>query len=205
MIKMKSKQQGFTIVELMIATMIFGVMMLIVSGSIVAIGRQFYKGIISARTQEVTRNIADELSRNLQFSGSNPTRRVNGDVVSLCVDETEYIYRVGKKLVDPPGPTMPDEAFEGIVRFDSCGSGSPPAWPPTTIPSGGTELLGKNMRIVRLDISDDGTGRAWTVDIKVAFGDSDLLDGARENCVSGRAGSQFCATSEIKITVFKRL
>ncbi len=61
-------KKGFTIVELMIATVVFTLVLLMASAAIIEVGKKYYKGITYARTQEVARSVVEEISQSLQFT-----------------------------------------------------------------------------------------------------------------------------------------
>ena len=57
----RSKQKGFTTVELMIAISVFSVIILMTTVVITGIGNTFNRGINQARTQNSVRMIADSV------------------------------------------------------------------------------------------------------------------------------------------------
>ena len=204
-------RQGFTIVELMIATLIFSVLLVMATSAVIFVSRQFHKGVVINRTQEVARTIAEEISRNIQFSEEDPLVQPG----ALCMAGKGYVFKLDNKLVD--GTPNPQESNNVFVRYKDCmdtSAGS--TWPPSTFPNEGfddpgTELMGKNMRLSKLSITpvSIGGGSAWNIEVIVAYGDTDLLD-VNENgvpsakCRSG-TGSHFCSVSNIKQTVVKRI
>lgn len=181
-----TEKDGFTIVELMIATTVFGILMLIATGAVVLVTRQFHKGISMARTQEVARSVSEEISRNIQYSPDTPIEK-SGDRETICTAGKLYAYENGG---------------EYLRRFDDCTDRhSGP------LAGGGQELLGKNMRIADLDITSVGDG--FTVKVKVVQApELDYLDisgGWHTAQCNADAGYQFCAVSDIDVTVFRRL
>lgn len=208
----EKKQTGFTLIELLIATSIFSVIMLVVTTGIVRIGQSYYKGIIQSRTQEVTRSVGEDISRTIQLSNGIVTKN-NIDIT--CVGDVRYVYKLNKQV----------PASEGLVSYrvkptDDCYD--------LTQGTDKKELLGQNMRLLKFDVSvppDDLSGRTWKIDIRVAYGEDDLLssynddstpngwDGVDPNmsavqdatCRSGIAGNSFCATSKLDILVKRRL
>ncbi len=62
---LKANQQAFTIIELMIATTVVSVILLMVSIIMINIGGLYYKGFSQARTQDNLRSISDEVARQL--------------------------------------------------------------------------------------------------------------------------------------------
>lgn len=211
-----NNSRGFTIIELMIATTVFAITLVVVTTGIIRIGQAYYKGRIQSATQEVTRTASEDISRTIQLSvgqrrlGSflNPTSG------QFCIGDTRYTYYLNRK-VEASNPNGALRA-ETIAPDASCSD-----------PGAGTnrrEILSNNMRLLRFRVEPDPTGQAqtWRVNIRVAYGDDDLLthydnngsplnastvdtdaDGA--NCKEGIAGSSFCSTSQLDTLVKKRL
>src|SRR4051812_8577751 len=72
-------QSGFTIIELLIATVIFALVLLVITTGVLQFTRQYYKGVISSHTQSAARAIADDVTRALQFGvGSVQPLTTNG-------------------------------------------------------------------------------------------------------------------------------
>jgi len=79
-------KKGFTIIEFMIATALFSVVLLVFSAVFTMIGKLFYKGYITSKTQEASRDLMYELSRNVQFSSGAITTGPN----FLCIGGADY-------------------------------------------------------------------------------------------------------------------
>ncbi len=216
----KQNNSGFTIIELLIATAVFSTVLLIASTVIIQIGRLYYKGLISAQTQETVRNIAENVSQDLKFSNGNSFRQdytdssVTGDsatqaptaptnhAYSVCAGNNRYTYWLGQPVADGNHGILVDDAPEG-------------ACPPN---GSGKELLGQNMRLTEFRVvKSTADPNLYNISIKVAYGDSDLLTTYNQQtgdlegslpdtlCRSGIAGSNFCATSTLDTTVKRRL
>lgn len=217
-----SQQKGFTIIELLIATSVFSVVLLIASTASIQIGRLYYKGLVSARTQEVARNVMDSVGQDLQFSDSKSFKQDYTDsglaqinwatqspsepvshAFAVCIGSSRYTYWLGQQV---------QGGNHGLVVDTAPASGCAPA-------ASGTELLGDNMRLTQFSVVRPATNTGtYNLSIKVAYGDSDLLttyneDGSRVTgselkdtlCRSGIAGNSFCATSMLDTTVKRRL
>ena len=211
----QTEQQGFTIAELLIATAVFTVMLLLVTFSVLQISRTYYKGVTATKTQQTARTIMDQISQAVQFSGGsiyaspavvdilNPTDQ------AFCVNLQRYSYHLGQKLVEGANHALVADTYL------ACGQ-SPTAQNLSSASVSGTELLSPNMRLAKLMVEDKGNG-LFKVTLKVIYGDDDLLidntgkkggksgfDVTTAKCV-GTAGSQFCAFSELTSTVQKRI
>lgn len=203
MIKQKAPrkdQSGFTILELLIALTVFSIMLLLTSGVIVELSRQFYKGVVRSRTQETARNIVEEISTNIQYSASSPVRLPDsGDVVNWCIANRRYSALLGRNT--------PEQSPNGFVRGESCDD-LPPTDSQLQQVAGDVELLGDNMRISDLSLSSNVAGNVWRIDITVAHGDNDSLENPESTQPSCRASiedSTYCSVSTLSTIVVRKL
>jgi prepilin-type N-terminal cleavage/methylation domain-containing protein len=201
-----SKHGGFTIIEMLIATTVFSVVLLLCATVILTVGKLFYKGLAINRTQDATRRVVDDISQAIQFGAgtADPAnfRRVSpsapGSDQALCLGEVKYTYNTSTAL--GPSPHVLWKSRIGLT--DAC---VPEAL--TGPLTNGVELVGDNMRIPHIRADDlDGDG-VWTVEVRVAYGDTtDLFtDNTFSQCVPDNQGGQFCAVSSINTFVVKRL
>lgn len=216
-----SGSAGFTILELLVATSIFSIVLLVVTTGIMSFTRQYYKGVISASTQNTARAILSDVSQAIQFSSTVNTGLSNAGSSGFCVDGKLYSYVIGRQVTDDGGSASKHQGYHGIVISPvdgMCSAVSQPVAMPTgpSLPTGYRGLLANHMRLAALDVtssSEDGT--LYTIHVRVIYGDDDLLDPvpasaptpdtwAKMRC-NGGIGSQFCAVSDLTTTVQKRL
>jgi len=220
----RHQEHGFTIIELMIATAVFATVLVLCTVGLLQVGRFYYKGITSSRTQEATRTIIEDITESIQFSGGdvyaiNPPA---GDSVTkgYCVGSKRYSYVLGRQLVTNQRVLVLD------TDIDSCSPVTPAlslAGNPANIHDG-RELVNTRMRLAavhvkQLSVTDDSL---YKVLVRVVSGDDDLLedrlrldaatdqmvpgtDGVLDTCRAQRSGSQFCAVSELSTVVQKRV
>src|SRR5690606_5051635 len=101
-------QNGFTLLELMIASMVFSIVLLAAGAALVQVARMYYKGIITSRTQNTTRTVMDEISRSVQFGGSQirhagPFAQGSGEQIevrAVCIGKTRYTYAINAQIND---------------------------------------------------------------------------------------------------------
>jgi len=195
--------QGFTIVELLVATLVFSIVLLTVTLGIVQISRVYYKGINEADVQNTARSIMDTVTQSIQFSGATvtatPTAQI-GALQAFCIGNTQYNYRLGYQLVDSsPGTNQTTLALASKDSVSGCEGAA--------ASNGGKEFLSPNMRLSNLKVTEISPDRLYKVTVRVVFGDDDLLNNptaANASCKS-TAGSQFCSVSELTSTVYKRV
>lgn len=211
----KLTQKGFTIVELMIATSVFAVILLGASAATTQIGRMYYKGIIMSRVQQSSRRIMDDISRPIQFAGSDvrlssPKTQVIGglETGAICIGDKRFIYGINAQ-VDPnaAGYTANHKAKHAMYQDELPGTNAPCTVLDLTqgLPPG-KELVPENMRLARFNPTV--VDNVWSIDMLLIYGDDDLLlpdPNAPQGCKSINAGSQWCATSNLNTRVFKRI
>ncbi|HYF97320.1 MAG TPA: prepilin-type N-terminal cleavage/methylation domain-containing protein [Patescibacteria group bacterium] len=215
MIGDRSKQNGFTILELMIATTVFSVVLLVAGSGIIAIGRMYYKSITSSRVQEVARSAMDDVTRSLQFSSGIVAKELSGSIKVRCFGEDRYTYVINEPLTGSAYGLKQDK-----TPAEGCSLGTPAAG--TTVPPNAKQLLGSGMRLMQFYVSD-GVDGVFKVNIKVAYGDNDLLsiydeDGNEDGWVPpapeataasalcrGGPGNSFCSVSGLETLISSRI
>ena len=182
-------QTGFTILELMIATAVFSVLLAVCMTAFLQVGRMFVKGVNLSLTQEDTRNILDSISGDIRFSGQTPDLS-NLSSGYFCVGQHRYKFSLFKQVGDPDTPY-------GLVRQNlSGGCIAPSAQDGATDP---IEMLNNGMQLNKLDVTC--VAQSCDIAINVIFygGDASVLaPNARDpdaRCKGSKTGSQFCATA----------
>lgn len=208
---------GFTIVELLVATLVFSVVLVLITIGVIQFNKQYYRGVTESNTQTAARAIIDDVSQAIQFSGDEITSPIgsNGAVKGFCIGNQRYSYLPGWQLVDSGPDSAKHQTTHAVVR-DTPGSCAGLNAQDFSGNVSGTELLGPHMRVAKLDVKHvSGSSDLYTITVRVAYGDDDLLyspsgDGAGPaapdaTCHYGWAGTQFCAVAELSTTVEKRV
>jgi prepilin-type N-terminal cleavage/methylation domain-containing protein len=205
-----NKQLGFTIVELMIATLVFSVIMLISLAAFIQINRLYTKGLSIAKTQEAVRNVISELSNRMQYSADDPYS--NGNYV--CIGTKKYSFSLN---------TPEDSSGSALKSEDVTDSGSCNI---LASPSNKKVLLPKNTRVLSFIVTNTAGSPIHDITVSLLFAPNDgscsinsactdLVDtkgdvgGSITNidnwrCKGGISGSEYCSLSKITTTVFKR-
>ena len=91
-------ENGFTIVELMIALTVLSTILLISTTVFIQIGRLYTKGINSADLQNAARTVVTDLSSSVQLSGSQPPGCAAGDTACGCTPATFYVNKAPSQV-----------------------------------------------------------------------------------------------------------
>lgn len=216
-------QAGFTIIELLVATVIFSFILLLCTYGIIKVGNDFYKGITEARTQENARDTIDRITQDIQFSGGTVTDQIPGNGTSrgFCVGDHRYSFLLDTQLVDSASPGL--NQAQHVMVVDSppspCANNSAlnVATLPKDLPSTQEELISLNVRIVpylmtaagslpdyrNLIWNQTGQTGVYNVGFKLIYGGNDTLNASHDAC-GGGSGIQFCASSTLLSTVQQR-
>jgi prepilin-type N-terminal cleavage/methylation domain-containing protein len=212
-------QNGFTIIELMIATAVLSTILLLVTTILISIGSLYEKGVNQTLVSDDARTIADDVTQSLQFNDTPPVQ-VNGgaSTFAYCINTTRYTY-----ILDN---TIDTNSYQHILWRDTLPANtacSTVNLQLTTPSSNGTELISPGSMLTYFCI--DGVTASdnpepvcpvggsslpgnspFVVSVGVAHGlTTDLnLAGLSSTC-KGRIGEQFCATSSLTTTVAQRI
>lgn len=203
--RLKYNQEAFTIIELLIASAVFSVVILGASAAVIQMSRLYYKGIISSQTQTTARNLIDSISRPIQYEGDAVTSVVlgaNGYNV-FCVGPDRYTFSDKQQGKDIKHAMWKDKA---TATAGGCGEGPNLSGSITT---GGVNMLSDNMRIHNVTVGKAiyAPEQLWNIEVTIIYGDNDMTDNSVSPpvCKGSTAGSEWCSVVTYKTKVFKRL
>lgn len=219
--KTRTQQHGFTLIELMIATTVFSVILLGSTTAVIQIGRMYYKGVVTSKTQEIARRTIDDIARTIQFNDAQifeplpvdymATGISDGTVTvrAVCIGTTRYSYVLNAQVDrqnDFNKHRLRHALWQDTVDDPSlCGNNMPDLSQEQPSPDG-RELLGRFMRLQKLEVKHDEDPTALSVGI--IYGDDDLLlpDATNPtNCRGAIQGAQWCSVSTLTTQVRQRI
>jgi prepilin-type N-terminal cleavage/methylation domain-containing protein len=207
----KLNPNGFTIVELMIASAVFSTVLVGCAAAMITVGRQLNKANISIATQNTARGIIEEVARQLQLSSQKPIL----DSGVVCVGKIRYSYALNTQVENTADPSKhqnrhglwrdiipnPDVCTRANLTVPTPGGGSQ-----------GQEMLPLHSRLAEFKVSNSGYAddRIWDVSVAVVYGDDDVIINPNTppydfNCQPSSLGGAFCALSQLYTTVFRRV
>lgn len=219
------QNSGFTLVELMIATTIFSLVLMLALAGILQITKMYYKAINQTRTQEAARLVIDELSESIKFSKDV---YIEGDVVSdlninpistdykgyFCLGSKRYTYAIDRQLKSSDFVSS-EKQIPHVLWVDQAVNGCSVDVPDLSNDTldNGQELLSENMRLTKLEVEQSPLNDdIFNITAHVLYGDSELIrypepsdTDQRVVCKTATVGGEFCVFSNISVTVKKRL
>ncbi len=219
MIMVEKRQAGFTIVELLVATVVFSSVLILITVGVLTFTKVYYKGINQSKTQTAARTVIETIGQSIQFSGGAVTvpndASPNGSK-RFCVADTRFSYLPGWQLVVGDAENSLNQSKHALVVDEPGNCAGLPAQDMRSngqLP--GAELLAPGMRISKLSLKQIGATDSYSLTVKVIYGDNDLVyspsgkpEGAAAEdatCRFGFSGSQFCAAAELSTIVNKRI
>ncbi len=203
----KTKQdKGFTLAELMIATSVFSIILLVGAAAFVQLGRSYYKGVTVTQTQQIAKQIVSSVSSNIRLSSSvSGLNTATSGRNYYCIGGHRYSFKLFN-LVDTSAHN--NTSNFGLIadepNGDGCGN---PFDAPITAMVNPAELLGNNMRLLAFSISPiAGGGTAYSVNVTVAFGADNVLTdpkSASAECQGSGNITQFCAVTRLSTVVYQ--
>lgn len=228
-----SKQQnGFTILELMIATVVVSVILLLVTIVMINLQNLYNKGVNQENIQNDVSDIVDTVSQQIQdaneIEGSAVTTvtvhqaspysvTVQGQSYNeqaTCIGSTQYLYVIGAQV----GSETQQGLWQDTTPVGGCGNAAPDII--TTTPTdNGTEYIPTGARLTDFQVIPQASPDSnYAVYVSASLGTdgsdntSKLINlnysasnydyGAR--CITN-TGDQFCATSSLSTEVGQRL
>jgi prepilin-type N-terminal cleavage/methylation domain-containing protein len=227
--KLKEKEIGFTVAELMIAMAVFSVLLLISLAGFLQIGQQFFKGVNITRTANMARQINTSIKNDITFDTNMTaiTRQtapisVGGEVIDrhwFCAGPNRYSFILGRQLNtdDQDNRSNPSSGWYKF-RLLKDRLGLPTAGCPNPFdsvsgvlidPDSVTELLGDKMRLsnltlTRLRPADSELNRLYTLVVRIAYGDDEVMTNPPESenatCLAHRSASTYCFVTSVRTT-----
>jgi prepilin-type N-terminal cleavage/methylation domain-containing protein len=211
-----AKQAGFTIIELMIATTVLSIILLVASSVFLGIGTLYSKGSTASNLQNNLRNVVQSIGNSVEFSSdpitnnnSVTTLSVNSQPITLysvCIgaDEYNYVTGVQQGSNDDGNDVMQHVLWKDTVTAGTCPSPDQSEITTAALPTGDIDLA---LPYEVVDNMSVGTGDSVSIDIEGTLAPpngSDLYDPSTGQC-NGAEGDQFCASAELSTTISRRL
>lgn len=179
---LRHQSKGFTIIELLVATSVFSVILVVITTGIIRITQTYDKGINLVNTQNTARSVLDSIAQAIQFSGGTLSWPPSGTMAGTgCIGNQEYDFQLGQKLESggTPDGTGDWQSKYALALNPSASNCTTSATPVSTPAAGSSELLSPHMRLTKLDIlrvsAANSTDNLYSVSATVVYGDYDLL------------------------------
>lgn len=198
--KSSSPIKGFTIIEVLIATAIFSVVLLVFIFSFVRVSQVFYKGVSMGRVQEAARNTLRSIADDIQFTKSTPSPNPPTDY--FCIADHRYAYFEHVKVGSGP--------LAGVYR-ENVGLTCPTLIQQPVNPSTADQMLNNGMQLNDLAVNCPTGGADGSCSIRILvvyYGSDDTVlipspQAPDAHCSGPAISAQLCATALYQSTVLQ--
>lgn len=174
--KLRKDNSGFTIIELLIATVVMSLVLILLTTGVIQMTDSYYQGVTQTNTQNAARSIINTIGQALQFQGlpynaGNTTPSISGDCYNaaelpyagcrmyFCIGDQEYVYQLGDEVVG--GNPQSNQAYHGFVILNGVSDATQCTAPGTdnylqqnqSLGNNATEFLSPSMRLSEFKIA----------------------------------------------------
>ncbi len=203
----KLDQNGFTIIELLIATSVFTAVLFIVTYGVIQISKTYTNGFIRGQTQNIAVSLSDTMTRDIEFSTTaSITTDQSAQVTKtgsqatiyyyFCTTQNEYFYIPGGNIYK-----IPIVSLQGVLGSQNCFS--PQQFINNSGLSADTQSLlsPNNVEILNHTVYDNQSmlsnvsSGLYSVNIEILYGN-------QSNLVQNNNGSQWICRPTVLIGPF---
>jgi prepilin-type N-terminal cleavage/methylation domain-containing protein len=223
----KHSQRGFTIIELMIATVVVSTLLITVTYVMIGLQNLYDKGLNEQRAQDNTRTIIDQIALEIQTTGQAIVAQPSVLTDTVTINSTSYSYNINAVCIGSVRYLYVINLEVGVqtkhaLWRDSADSGNSCVLSPInksiidiinkTPSDNGEELIPSNARLTDFEVlQPTATDSNYTIKVSVAYGTDDLFNPAFPSATpnydiscKGGIGDQFCATAKLTTGVGQR-
>lgn len=227
-VKAGADRQGFTIIELLVATAVFSLVLMAAVSGFLQIGRLFYKGVVTNRTQVVANQLLASIVADIQDSPASGTIAIVNDppdpsvgYTYFCAGGARYTLNFDKPLdianinfTDGFG-VLRDELPGNNACAPPCVTGAPSPYDCSAAKyefNNPEELLANNIRLDSLSLGSPVSNptQLYNVKVRVVSGDDETvqidtaqpLSASNVVCNSNLQTSQYCSAASVSNVVF---
>ncbi|HPD99319.1 prepilin-type N-terminal cleavage/methylation domain-containing protein [Candidatus Saccharibacteria bacterium] len=191
---MPCSKKGFTIVELMIAMLVFGVASLLVTAAVIGMSRQYQKGSYTAQLNDASRSIHQDIFNAVAYVNKDAVTNMKTEdsVTYFCIGNVMYYWSL------PDGNTINNGLFKRQLSDAACERGQA---------NGGTNLLPRNGFVSQFTITQPSADLG-VFDITTRFnvGTYDMYkNNSYTECLPTLRGGDFCTIVNYNSSVKPRI
>lgn len=190
----KSSEQGFTLVELMLAMAFLAFLLLFTVNVTMQLTLLYSKGVSTRQINQTGRQVVDAVGRSLRYT----TPRTPG-TQRLCLNGTTYAWNTD---VNPDANRF-NNPLRTRVGFVSIADPSEAYCLAGDIPTTGTtDLIGPNLTVIDFTVTQ--RGNLWDVKLLLSTaGDNKAVDvgAGKYECAPD---NKFCAFAEFNTSIYNR-
>ena len=211
----RRKQQGFTLIELMLSMSFLSMLLIVIMLTIMQITRIYDKGVSMREVNQVGRSVAADLTRTIgsaspfDLASTASFRQTTGsggqpNSGRLCTGQSSYVWNIGDATVNGS-----DVRFVKVhdPTGEYCSSGANVSANPNKVDlleGGERDLVMHNFTISQLGGASVSGQALYSVRFIIGVKDTTLLESNNAACkppAESQGGSDFCAVNRFDLVI----
>ncbi|HKX24088.1 MAG TPA: hypothetical protein VJM46_02530 [Candidatus Saccharimonadales bacterium] len=196
----QQSQQGFTIVELTLATAFIAFILIFMLSTMVQVMSNYNKGLAVKQINQTARTVEDELSRLIQNTDTtaiNTSRIANGRV---CLGGVSYVWNIRNSTTNQYTSGGPVK----FARVNDAGATLCGAGLPAVNPANASELLSGSIWVQQMNVVVSSNQKLADITISLSTSSPNHptgTDAVLGTICDGSKDSQYCAIATFTTTV----
>lgn len=187
-------KKGFTIVELMIATLVFSVAIILTTSVVIGMSKQYQKGMYTTQLNDASRTVHQDIRDSAAYSKKLVYDLDGNGNDYVCNGSVIYYWKLAS------GNNNQDGSRNGLYKKTLKGI---PCNHSTAVENG-SNILPKNGFVSKFTISI--SNGLYSINTKFNIGTADMFtDGTYQKCLPTLSGGDFCSIVDYNTSVIPRL
>jgi prepilin-type N-terminal cleavage/methylation domain-containing protein len=203
------RQNGFTIIELLLAMAFFSFILMLVVAGFIQINRSYTRGLTVKQVQNSARSVIDEISsaiRDAEPGDVLPASSATNPPFRLCIGGIRYAWN----QANASNNALTTDAFSDTgarISLARTNDGAPCNNPIQQQPSGAetVTLLDDTLALQYLNVSRIGTTNSFKISLVLSTANSNDFTGFGLNAACTiQTGDQYCDVAKVETVVTTR-
>lgn len=203
MIRRTDTQDGFTLVELLLALTFVSFILLFIVFAMLQVMGNYNKGLAIKEINQTSRTIVEEMSRVARFSSINTINTSATARGRICFGSVSYVWNTKGSSTNK----LSNNAAVTLSRVEDAGGALCAAGNPPIPAAAATNLLTGPVWVQKLEVSKAATANLITIKLVLSTSDdnqpTDIDDASNPICSGNKAGN-YCAVATFSTTVSTR-
>lgn len=198
------KENGFTLVELMLAMGFIAFMLLFMVSAILQVTRMYVKGMAIRQINQTGRLVVEDVSSSLRNgSGFKYVKNSN----RVCVGNMSYVWNKNGEVINKFSGETATTSLRFVSVQDVGGSLCEGGASDDVSKANSTDMTGPDITVLDFTITTDSTQPLATLSLILSTAGSNVANGPGQPTPTGYAcpaDNQFCALGDFSTTVYTR-
>lgn len=198
----RAKNQGFTLIELMIALAFVAFILIFATTAVIQVMQTYNKGVAVKQINQAGRTTLEDMTRFLRMADPGVVNTLAIGSNRVCLGGVSYVWNLyntpaasANRYSDGSSLTL-TRVNDAANAMCTLSGGSYPAVPKAQA----TDILASNVWVMALSVSQPSVAAPLvSITVRLAVANDPAISAGQ--CAVGGTAGQFCATSDFSTTV----